>query len=123
MKKIAARVEVKRVKKFAPPELPKTVWLEPPRVALMSAPLPDWSKTTRTKRTHVMIWTVVTKEDMGSGIAEGGQLLKRLFVTSLPISMSALKAFARKLAAPIKSPSTSLISRIDLALSVVTLPP
>jgi hypothetical protein len=89
VKKIAAKVEVKRVKKLAPPELPKTVWLEPPRVALMSAPLPDWSKTTRTRRTHVMIWTVVTKEDMASGIAEGGQLLKRLFVIALPISISA----------------------------------
>ena len=89
MKKIAANVEVKRVKKLAPPELPNTVWLEPPRVALMSAPLPDWSKTTRTKRTHVMIWTVVTKEDMSSGIAEGGQVLKRLLVISLPISISA----------------------------------
>jgi hypothetical protein len=44
--KIAARPEVNRVKKLAPPELPKTVWLEPPKEALISAPFPDWIRTT-----------------------------------------------------------------------------
>lgn len=39
--KIVAVIAVKRVKKFAPPEAPKTVWLEPPKVALISAPFPD----------------------------------------------------------------------------------
>ncbi len=59
--KIAAIAAVKRVKKFAPPELPKIVWLDPPRVVLISAPLPDWIRTTRTSRTQVTIWTTVTK--------------------------------------------------------------
>jgi hypothetical protein len=40
-KKSAAAPPVKRVKKLAPPELPKTVWLDPPKEALISAPLPD----------------------------------------------------------------------------------
>lgn len=53
--KIAAMTDVKRVKKFAPPELPKTVWLEPLSEALISAPLPDWIRTTRTSRTQVMM--------------------------------------------------------------------
>ena len=48
--KIVAKAAVKRVKKLAPPELPNTVWLEPPSVALISAPLPDWTSTTRTNR-------------------------------------------------------------------------
>src|SRR5438094_868151 len=37
--KTAAAACVKRVKKFAPPELPKTVWLEPENEAEISAPL------------------------------------------------------------------------------------
>lgn len=38
--KIVARTDVNLTKKFAPPELPNTVWLEPPNEALISAPLP-----------------------------------------------------------------------------------
>ena len=40
-KKMAAKTEVTRVKRFAPPELPKMVWLDPPSDALISAPFPD----------------------------------------------------------------------------------
>ena len=53
--KIVATAAVNLVKKFAPPELPKTVWLEPANDALISAPLPDWIKTTSTRRTHATI--------------------------------------------------------------------
>lgn len=59
--KIPARVVVRRVKKLAPPELPNTVWLDPPKLALISAPFPDWIRTTRMMRTQVMTWTVVTR--------------------------------------------------------------
>ena len=68
--KIAARTKVVFVKKFAPPELPKTVLLEPPSVALMSAPLPDCIRTTMTMRQQVMIWITVTKVVIGSGFNE-----------------------------------------------------
>ena len=54
-KKIAAAPCVKCVKKFAPPELPNTVWLEPLKEALISAPFPDWIRTTSTSRTQVTI--------------------------------------------------------------------
>ena len=36
-----AKAAVNFVKKFAPPLLPNTVWLEPPKEALISAPFPD----------------------------------------------------------------------------------
>jgi hypothetical protein len=41
VKKIAASTPVIFAKTFAPPELPNTVWLEPPNDALISAPFPD----------------------------------------------------------------------------------
>jgi hypothetical protein len=53
-KKIAAKIEVRRVKKFAPPELPKIVWEDPPRLAEISAPFPLWSRTIVIKRRQVM---------------------------------------------------------------------
>ena len=67
--KIAAITEVKRVKKFAPPELPNTVWLDPAKEALISAPLPDWRRTTRTRNTQATIWTTVVTVCIDSGIA------------------------------------------------------
>ncbi len=52
--KIAAQAEVNLVKKFAPPELPKTVWLEPPPPIIPMPPsLPDCTSTTRTRRMQV----------------------------------------------------------------------
>ena len=60
------------MKKFAPPELPKTVLLEPPSVALISAPFPDCIRTTITMRQHVMIWTTVTNVVIGLGFSENG---------------------------------------------------
>jgi len=45
-KKRAAAPTVTLLKKVAAPRLPKTVWLDPPKAAPMSAPFPDWSKTT-----------------------------------------------------------------------------
>ena len=72
--KIAAAAVVNLVRKFAPPELPKTVWLEPPvRDALASAPFPDWMRTTRIKRTQVVTWIKVTSVSMIVGlIADSG---------------------------------------------------
>lgn len=51
----AARPLVKRVKKFAPPAEPNTVWLEPPKEALISAPFPDCKSTTTIKSTQQRI--------------------------------------------------------------------
>ena len=51
--KITAKTNVVFVKKFDPPELPKTVLLDPPRVALISAPFPDCIKTTTMIRKQV----------------------------------------------------------------------
>lgn len=59
--KIAAKTKVVLVKKFAPPELPKTVLLDPPSEALMSAPFPDCMSTTITIKRQVMMWITVTK--------------------------------------------------------------
>jgi hypothetical protein len=70
--KIAARAKVVFVKKFAPPELPKTVLLEPPRVALISAPFPDCMRTTTTIKKQVTIWTTVTKVVIGPGFKSKG---------------------------------------------------
>lgn len=53
--KIAAITLVKRVKKLAPPELPKTVWLDPPKEVLISAPFPDWISTTKINKIAVVI--------------------------------------------------------------------
>lgn len=39
-----AVMTVNLLKKFAGPRLPNTVWLEPPKAAPISAPLPDCSK-------------------------------------------------------------------------------
>ncbi len=61
MPKIAARTKVVLVKKLAPPELPKTVLLEPPSVALISAPFPDCIRTTMTMSKQVRMWITVTK--------------------------------------------------------------
>jgi hypothetical protein len=48
--KTMAVAEVSLVRKFPAPELPKIVWLEPPKTALTSEPLPFWSSTTMTKK-------------------------------------------------------------------------
>ena len=76
--KMPASAEVNRVKKVAPPELPKTVWLEPPREALISAPFPDCISTTRINRTQVKTWTTVIKVDIDySGISKISNRNKR----------------------------------------------
>ncbi len=56
VKNTAAKTAVARVKKFAPPELPKMVWLDPPSDALMSAPLPDWTSTKRQTKIQLNTW-------------------------------------------------------------------
>jgi hypothetical protein len=43
------------VKKFPAPELPKTVWLEPPKTAPTSAPLPVCRRTTMTMKKQAKI--------------------------------------------------------------------
>ncbi len=68
--KTAASAKVRRVKKLAPPELPKTVLLEPPREALMSAPFPDCIKTTRTIKAAVTMWTTVRNVIISVGFNE-----------------------------------------------------
>jgi hypothetical protein len=49
MKTTAAAV-VTLLRKVAAPLLPKSVWLDPPKAAPISAPLPLWSRTTPIKK-------------------------------------------------------------------------
>jgi hypothetical protein len=46
--KITAATTVTLLRKVVAPRLPKRVWLDPPKAAPISAPLPDWSKITPT---------------------------------------------------------------------------
>lgn len=48
--KTMAVAEVSLVRKLPAPELPKMVWLEPPKTALTSEPLPFCSSTTITRK-------------------------------------------------------------------------
>ncbi len=57
--KSVARMAVVRVMKLAPPDVPNTVWLEPPKLALISAPLPDCKRIEATRRTMVSTWRMV----------------------------------------------------------------
>jgi len=43
------------------PELPKSVWLEPPKAAPMLAPLPRWSSTMITNRKQTKMWMMLIK--------------------------------------------------------------
>jgi hypothetical protein len=46
-------------KKVPAPEEPKTVWLEPPKAAPMSAPLPAWRSTMRIKTRQIKICKII----------------------------------------------------------------
>jgi hypothetical protein len=54
---ITAAATVILCRKDAAPELPKTVWLEPPKAAPMLAPFPFWSKTIMMRAMQTAIWT------------------------------------------------------------------
>jgi len=43
------------------PELPKSVWLEPPKAAPMLAPLPRWSSTMMIKKMQTRTWIILIK--------------------------------------------------------------
>jgi hypothetical protein len=45
-------------KKVVAPELPKIVWLDPPKAAPMLAPLPVWSKTIRISPMQTIMWII-----------------------------------------------------------------
>ncbi len=47
------------LKKVAAPLLPKRVWLDPPKAAPSSAPLPLWRRTTAIRKIHTKIWIMV----------------------------------------------------------------
>ena len=53
-KKIAASDQVALVSALPAPLAPKTVWLEPPKTAPISAPLPCWSKIITASETHTI---------------------------------------------------------------------
>lgn len=55
-KKRTAAPIVILLKNVAAPRLPKTVWPDPPNAAPMSAPLPDWRRTTATRRKQLRTW-------------------------------------------------------------------
>jgi hypothetical protein len=46
-------------KKVPAPEEPKTVWLEPPKAAPMSAPLPAWRSTIKIKTRQIKICKII----------------------------------------------------------------
>lgn len=54
IKTMAATVVI-LLRKDAAPRLPKRVWLEPPKAAPISAPLPLWSKTTAMRNRHTIM--------------------------------------------------------------------
>jgi hypothetical protein len=51
--KTTAQPQVNLLRNVAAPRPPKIVWLDPPNVAPISAPLPDWSKIAPTMRKAV----------------------------------------------------------------------
>ncbi len=55
VKKITAHTPVTLVRRLPAPLAPKTVWLDPPKTAPTSAPLPCWSKTTPINVTQTRI--------------------------------------------------------------------
>ena len=52
--KTAATTTVNLLRKFAGPRLPKTVWLDPPKAAPISAPFPDWRRIAPIIRKHAI---------------------------------------------------------------------
>jgi len=52
-------------------ELPKSVWLEPPKGDPMLAPLPLWSSTMMTNRKHTKMWMMLIK--MCNGLSSSFQ--------------------------------------------------
>jgi hypothetical protein len=52
---ITAAATVTFCKKDVAPELPKTVWLEPPKAAPMLAPFPFWTKTIKIRAMQTAI--------------------------------------------------------------------
>jgi hypothetical protein len=58
--KITATVAVNFPKKVPAPEEPKTVWLEPPNVAPILAPLPACNSTTKIKTKQAKTCKMVT---------------------------------------------------------------
>src|SRR5881396_4013358 len=56
--KIVAATAVSLLRKVPAPREPKTVWLEPPNAAPISAPLPDCSRMTPTMTKATMICTM-----------------------------------------------------------------
>ena len=51
-------------KKVVAPELPKIVWLDPPKAAPMLAPLPVWSKTIRISPMQTITWMITINRVM-----------------------------------------------------------
>ena len=70
--KTTAVAVVSRVKKVPAPELPKTVELEPPKTAPMSAPFPVCSNTTRIRKMQDKIWTMVMTVNIWGVSPENG---------------------------------------------------
>src|SRR5438105_10772390 len=57
--KIVAATAVSLLRKVPAPREPKTVWLEPPKAAPISAPLPDCNRMTPTMIKATRIWAMV----------------------------------------------------------------
>ena len=55
-----AVMTVNLLRKLAGPRLPKTVWLEPPKAAPISAPLPDWSRIAPIMSRQTMTWIMTS---------------------------------------------------------------
>ena len=59
--KTKAVMTVNLLRKFAGPRLPKTVWLEPPNAAPISAPLPDCSRIAPIMSRQTITWMMISK--------------------------------------------------------------
>ena len=55
-----AVMTVNLLRKFAGPRLPKTVWLEPPNAAPISAPFPDCSRIAPIMSRQTMTWIMTS---------------------------------------------------------------
>jgi hypothetical protein len=57
--KTTATTVVILLRNDAEPRLPKSVWLDPPKAAPISAPLPLWSSTTAMRKRQAKIWIII----------------------------------------------------------------
>jgi hypothetical protein len=68
--KITAAATVTLLKKGVAPELPNTVWLEPPKAAPILAPFPFCSRTIMTSAIQTTTWNKVRTRTISTSLSE-----------------------------------------------------